>query len=33
MTTFIIAATVVLGLMVLSLVKIGVSTSNNPDEF
>ncbi|MHA1075415.1 YnaM/YnfT family protein [Enterobacter ludwigii] len=35
MTTFIIVSTVVvaLGLMILSLVKIAVSTSNNPDEF
>ncbi|MFZ5295090.1 MULTISPECIES: YnaM/YnfT family protein [Enterobacter] len=34
MTTFIIASTVVvaLGLMILSLVKVGISTSNNPDE-
>ncbi|WP_369077400.1 YnaM/YnfT family protein [Enterobacter sp. UNJFSC 003] len=33
MTTFIIATTVVFGLMVLSLVKVGVSASNNPDDF
>ncbi|MFP2246840.1 YnaM/YnfT family protein [Enterobacter ludwigii] len=35
MATFIIASTVVvaLGLVVLSLIKIGISTSNNPDEF
>ncbi|WP_431616970.1 YnaM/YnfT family protein [Enterobacter roggenkampii] len=33
MATFIIASTVVvaLGLIVLSLIKIGISTSNNPD--
>ena len=35
MATFIIASTVVvaLGLIVLILIKIGISTSNNPDEF
>ncbi|WP_430393469.1 YnaM/YnfT family protein [Enterobacter mori] len=35
MTALIITSTVaiVLGLMILSLVKIGISTSNNPDNF
>ncbi|EOV2669299.1 TPA: YnaM/YnfT family protein [Enterobacter ludwigii] len=35
MTAFIITSTVavVLGLMILSLIKVGISTSNNPDNF
>ncbi|ENY0882361.1 YnaM/YnfT family protein [Enterobacter hormaechei] len=35
MTAFIITSTVavVLGLMIFSLIKIGISTSNNPDNF
>ncbi|EOI5905436.1 MULTISPECIES: YnaM/YnfT family protein [Enterobacter] len=35
MTAFIITSivAVVLGLMILSLIKVGISTSNNPDNF
>ncbi|EPZ8354589.1 YnaM/YnfT family protein [Enterobacter hormaechei] len=35
MTAFIITSTVavVIGLMILSLIKVGISTSNNPDNF
>ncbi|EOT7492261.1 YnaM/YnfT family protein [Enterobacter hormaechei] len=35
MTAFLITSTVavVLGLMILSLIKVGISTSNNPDNF